>query len=374
MAAELQARGWRPHVDFCIFPNASIYNLDFGFLLHDFKRKIPPRHSPKMISSETVRQIPVTILASSRGNFYFRELRDFLVRGLKQAGWVASSADETATDTDGIPIIVGPHEFFSIGDGVEWFSLENLRSTVLVGTEQPQSIWNQEFSTVYANAGAVVDISPNGIRAWRAKGIAAEWMPLGWYDGCDPFDRLPEGLACPIGFTGNMPSGVLCDHRSDLWENRLIDVLFIGSCTPRREKILKALRMKLPELNWFVFMPSDKEPLSISARSAIDSATFVALARQSKILLNLHRDDTAFWEWQRIVWRGLWQRALVVTEDTGAVVRPLVAGEDFIEVAVHQMAKKSRRSAPIKSKSSMPIAFAFQVHTRPAIDLPSAKR
>ena len=167
-------------------------------------------------------------------------------------------------------------------------------------------------------------------------------MPLGWYDGCDPFDRIPEGLACPNGFIGNMPSGVLCDHQSDLWDKRPIDVLFIGSHSPRREKILKVLRKELSELNWFVFMPRDKEPLSLLARSAIDSATFVALARQSKILLNLHRDDTAFWEWQRIVWRGLWQRALVVTEATGAVVQPLAAGEDFIEIASHQMAKKIR--------------------------------
>ena len=339
MATGLQSRGWRPHVDFCIFPNASIYNIDFGFLLHEFKQHSFPRQLPKMISNEPVHRMPVSIIASSRGNFYFRELRDFLIRGLQQVGWTVRGADETVSSIDGIPIVVGPHEFFSIGDGIEWFSHENLRAAVLVGTEQPQSLWNQEFAPVFANAGAVVDISPNGTNGWCAKGIAAEWIPLGWYDSCDPFDRLPEGLMCPNGFIGKMPSGSLCDQQSDLWDNRPIDVLFIGSKSPRREKILNALRKELHELNWFVFMPSDKDPLLTTGTSAIDSATFVALARQSKILLNLHRDDTAFWEWQRIVWRGLWQRALVVTEDTGTVVPPLVAGEDFIEVAAHQMAK-----------------------------------
>ena len=103
MAIELESRGWRPHVDFCIFPNSSIYNSDFGFLLHDYKLRSFPSQLPKLISNEPVNRIPITILASSRGSFYFLELRDFLVKGLNLAGWNVCGAEETAASVDGIP-------------------------------------------------------------------------------------------------------------------------------------------------------------------------------------------------------------------------------------------------------------------------------
>jgi hypothetical protein len=46
----------------------------------------------------------------------------------------------------------------------------------------------------------------------------------------------------------------------------------------------------------------------------IDFSTFAALVRRSKVLLNVHRGDIPYLEWQRIVTLGIMQKTLVVTE------------------------------------------------------------
>lgn len=334
MAEILESRGWVRGRDFVAFPCASIYQPDVGFLLLE----LVSRSVPSPLGTDSRGSVGcVTLLASSRGGFFFRELRAFLAGGLRMAGWDVVEADERASAVSGIPIVIGPHEFFSIGEGVEWLSTENLEGSVLVATEQPQSLWFREFAPAWALAAAVVDISPNGAEAWRRIGVQAEWLPLGWYDGCDPFDCVPSTLNAPAGVDVPLASGPLAEEPVDRWEDRPIDVLFVGAWTPRRERMLRDLRERLADRRWFVHMPSDRDPLQGAGRAAIDTATFVALARRSKVLLNVHRDDAPFWEWQRIVWRGLWQRALVVTEPTGITVHGVEAGRDFIEAGAAEI-------------------------------------
>jgi hypothetical protein len=283
-----------------------------------------------------------SVFASEEGNFYFRELRDYLVTGLRQTGWTVRADNEEAGHCDGVPIIVGPHEFFSVGRGVEWLSAENLRSAVLVNTEQPQSLWFQAFERALALGGAVLDLNPAASDALVARGVNAGWLPLGWYPDCGPFDRVPTGLAAPPGWNVELADGTLPGLDADPWEGRPIDILFIGSHSPRRARWIGALQHAVPDANWRVHLPSDIQPLRDRCAASIDTATCIALARRSKILLNVHRDDTPYFEWQRIVWRGLWQRSLVVTEPAGRVPG-LAAGRDYVEVRVEQMAAMLRR-------------------------------
>lgn len=378
MARVLESRGWVREADFIPFPSASIYQPDVGFVLADLVAGPAPASA-----SRSARAMPggaprgVTLLASSRGAFFFRELRAFLAGGLRRAGWDVVEADETSGDVRGVPVVIGPHEFFSIGAGVDWLSLENLRAAVLVATEQPQSLWFREFAPAWARAAAVVDISPNGVDAWRRLGVDVEWLPLGWYDGCDPFDRLPAGIHDPAGVEGRHAGGPLVDETTDRWDDRPIDILFVGASSPRRERILRLLRERMGERRWFVHMPSDRDPVQGAGHGAIGTAAFVALARRAKVLLNVHRDDAPFWEWQRIVWRGLWQRTLVVTEQTGMAVRGIEAGRDFIETdapglaaTLHgvfsdpEKADGIRRSGWHASRRAFPFAEAIGVLER----------
>jgi len=246
-------------------------------------------------------------------------------------------ADERADVVAGVPIVVGPHEFFTVGQGVDWLSADNLRGCVLVTTEQPQSAWTQTFSRALALAGAVVDISHETCVRFNAGGVPARWLPLGWYDACGPFDRLPAGVTPPEGWDLSLPEGGLPPAAADTWAARPLDVLFIGASSPRRERLLEGLRRAVPGVRWAVHMPADVAPAGGVADSPIETATAVALARRAKVLLNLHRDDSTYFEWQRIVWRGLWQRALVLTEPVDPVPG-LEPGCHFLIAEAGQMA------------------------------------
>jgi hypothetical protein len=136
-------------------------------------------------------------------------------------------------------------------------------------------------------------------------------LPLGWYPGCGVFDDVPRGLPGDVASSGSAPSRPLPAPSGDCWDDRPIDVLFIGSHSPRRERWLAALQADLPALRWSVHMPSDRAPLTGHGPDSLHTADAVAAARRAKVLLNVHRDDAVtYFEWQRIVWRGLWQRTL----------------------------------------------------------------
>ena len=48
--------------------------------------------------------------------------------------------------------------------------------------------------------------------------------------------------------------------------------------------------------------------------STLGTETATAIGQRSKILLNVHRDERAYFEWHRIAIRGFWQKTLVVSE------------------------------------------------------------
>jgi hypothetical protein len=337
MAAWLRAGGWRPGRDFMRCPVGSIYRPEVGLLL----AALPVQRRARADGRRGTRPgVPhVTVFASAGGNFYFREVQQFLVEGLRRLGWRVGSANEHATGTDGIPIIVGPHEFFSIGAGADWLCADNLARAVLVTTEQPQSLWFHAFAPAVRLAGSVVDLSPRAVDAHRRRGVHARWLPLGWYEGCGALDEVPAGTAAPGAPTTSC--GRLADEPDDPWSERPIDVLFMGAASPRRERLLAQLRRATPGLRWSVHVARDVSPLD-GQSGGVGTAAAVSIARRAKVLLNVHRDDTRYFEWQRIVWRGLWQRTLVVTEPAGRVPG-LIAGRDYIESAAPDLAATLRR-------------------------------
>jgi hypothetical protein len=63
-----------------------------------------------------------------------------------------------------------------------------------------------------------------------------------------------------------------------------------------------------------------------------------AISRRSKILLNLHRDPEAYFEWHRIAWYGLALGTLVLTEEVQPIPG-LRAGEHYLVVTQEKMAE-----------------------------------
>jgi hypothetical protein len=72
-------------------------------------------------------------------------------------------------------------------------------------------------------------------------------------------------------------------------------------------------------------------PVNASSANMIPSADFNQLARNSRILLNIHQGESRYFEWHRLFVSGICEGCVVVTEpciDTGM----LTAGIHFLEI------------------------------------------
>ena len=68
----------------------------------------------------------------------------------------------------------------------------------------------------------------------------------------------------------------------------------------------------------------------------MDTATMIGLAQRAKILINVHHGTDIYFEWQRIVLQGLWQRTLVVSERCSPAP-PFRAGIDYVETDLEEI-------------------------------------
>ena len=117
---------------------------------------------------------------------------------------------------------------------------------------------------------------------------------------------------------------------------RPLDLNFIGTLNSRREKFFAANASWLSQYCNFFHIPSMDFPLRKGEGQALDTESVLGISRRSKILLNIHRDNLPYFEWHRIVFHGLWQNTLVVTEPCHDVPG-LLAGEHFIECHLSDM-------------------------------------
>jgi hypothetical protein len=117
-----------------------------------------------------------------------------------------------------------------------------------------------------------------------------------------------------------------------LAENRLderpIDLLFMGTRAPRRDKALVRLQDLTDAHRFLCVYRSPSQPLTSQSDAASEYGW--ALAQRAKIVLNLHRDWIGYFEWSRIVMQGFWQGACVVS-DPGLVPPFFVPGVHYLE-------------------------------------------
>ena len=257
----------------------------------------------------------VAIGVSSRGNFFMAEIARVLEDAFKQLGTQVRLFNESevpaVSDTDPV-LIVAPHEFFPLGDGHNSLkAFARASSLIMLNTEQPQTPWFAVAERYLRRASVVLDINFESARHLRASGYQAFVLPLGYSDYiARTFDGrvLPEHELfkhmCDQGLTP--PSASYAD--------RPIDILFVGTASPRRRNFFARAAGFLASTNSFIYMPDGDIPFSVGSPRTIDTAAFVALARRSKVLLNIHRDDVPYLEWQRIVTFGIMQKTLAVTD------------------------------------------------------------
>ncbi len=284
-----------------------------------------------------------TFYVSSHGNTFFTEMAEHLACGFRAAGAETRIVDE---NVEGLPpagarehaIVVAPHEFFLLGDGPKRLSRRFLARCSLWLAEQPGSeffamcLWFARF------ARRVLDVNPLTALAWGELGVSARALPLGWIDGFDDFaDALEiEAPHVRASLAPEARAPVLVDR--PLCE-RPIDVVFNGVLTQHRERFFARNAWFFSDLRCAFFMPTPRIPISAHVASSLSAHDATALSQRSKILLNIHRSEMPYFEWHRLVVRGIWQKALVVSEPS-LRVPGFEPGQHYIECELEQMPRK----------------------------------
>lgn len=246
------------------------------------------------------------IYVSARGNVFMTEIAALLAASLADLDY------DTVFPAPGLPepgkgrvnLVVAPHEFFSLQEGVSERDLvAAAASCVTVGVEQPGTRWFEIGAHYASHSLGILDINTYAVNELRRRGLDAMHLQLGYHSSWDRWG-------------------------GDGQRQRERDVLFLGSATDRRERYLGSYAELLgdcsSDLRFFEFPRPMSEPRGFFVAG---TAKWDLLA-SSKILLNVHRDEVPYFEWVRVL-EAVTNGCLVVSEqssDYGA----LVPGEHFI--------------------------------------------
>jgi len=279
----------------------------------------------------------VAVYVSSLGNAFFREIAALLAHGFERAGACVEVRDERAEfDRDASDsIVVAPHEFFVLGQGPERVSREFLGRSFLWVAEQPGSEFFAMCLWFARLARGVLDINPLTAMLWGTLGFHARALPLGFVEG---FPDYAEGLSLSPRLAPSQPPEVrdYAGRPEDPWDQRPLDLHANAVLTERRDRFFAKHAAWFADLRCALFLPTPHIPISARVASALEARDATALAQRARILLNIHRDEMPYFEWHRLVVRGIWQRALVVTEPS-LPVPGLEPGEHFVACELEEM-------------------------------------
>jgi hypothetical protein len=129
-------------------------------------------------------------------------------------------------------------------------------------------------------------------------------------------------------------------ERNELGD-RPIDILFIGSSAPRRDKALERLQHLADEYRFLCVYTRQDSPLTSHNYRITSSKINCALGQRAKIVLNIHRDWLGYFEWSRMVMQGIWQGACVVSDP--CLPNPIFeAGTHYLEESVRHIGELTR--------------------------------
>jgi hypothetical protein len=272
------------------------------------------------------------VLHWSDGNFFFSEIAEYTARYLSEVGFTSVCYDDYPLEhlKDCNVIVVAPHEFCVYGPGKDWPE-ETLSQAVYLNTEQWHTSW---FALTYRYVRAsqkALDINPSSAAGLARLGATCGFIPLLPLEG--------SGFAHPQAPLDPR----LTDHKfvrpltfPDSLLQRPYDVLFLATLNERRQQALAFLAPQLSEHECFLHAPKFDRPVRATDPDMVSNADFAQLARNSKILLNIHQGKSRYFEWHRLFLSGMMEGCVVLTEPCAPIglVRP---NEHYIECSLEDM-------------------------------------
>jgi hypothetical protein len=246
----------------------------------------------------------ICFVEASGQNSFFGELVDALRQSVAREGWATETAsDHFPPPRDDTVYVFIPHEFMPVTEPAAHPSPEQLRRTVVLSTEQPGTESFERAAPIAFYSGATLDINPLGLAELRRRGVDARRLSLGYVPEWDRW-------------------GGVSDHR------RPVDVTFIGGYTRRRGKALACCGEVLSSRRAVLHVVE-----SVGPHTAEDDHFYAGAGKwqhlaSTKILVNIHRNDGGYLEWQRVV-EAMVNGCVVVTEHSQGFP-PLVPGEHLV--------------------------------------------
>lgn len=284
------------------------------------------------LTSLLQRGLPTSVLFWTEGNFFFQDIAEYSAAYLRALGFEADCLDDEPAERriDRNLVVVAPHEFCVYGPGKNWHA-EDLERVVYLNTEQWQTTW---FSLAYSfimKSGKALDINPASAATLAELGFQSGFIPLLPLEGtCFAQPDRPLSLSL-------LNSKAVTDltYPKEFLE-RPYDVLFVGALNNKRSEALACLAPTLQAFDCFVHCPRFDGPVRDSDADMLNSSDLAQLARNSKILLNIHQGDSAYFEWHRLFVSGILEGCVVITEPcvpTGIVF----ADDHYLEASVSEM-------------------------------------
>jgi hypothetical protein len=297
-------------------------------------------------------------VSASCQNVFFSELLDALADALSAQGTaVEHSVDCFPELRDGLVYVFVPHELLPLLMPDAHPSEPQLRRSVTICTEQPGTSWFEEDARISKRAAATVDINRLGVAALQKLGVRARLLQLGYIPGWDRW------------------------HGEETSE-RPVELTFMGGATPRRLTALARCGGLLAGRRTELHLTETILPHQAGSEHFISGNRKWDLLRSSKVLMNVHRSELGYLEWQRAV--EAVANGCVLLSEHSLGFEPLVAGEHFASVSFDSLGvalevllsdeerlARMRTSAYAFLRDEYPLSSSIQVLSEAVVDVAS---
>jgi len=265
----------------------------------------------------------IDVYVASQGNVFMNEIADGLCDALRLGGASVQRKNENSQDFFNADpkIVVAPHEFFLLNGGRNFFNAQFMHRCVVYNTEQFQTQWFSSALPEMLSAAAIIDICNQSASILNSAGIPVlHWEPT----------IKPSTIDLSTVAEHPLLKTVSIDDNATDWDKRAIDVSFFGAESPRRGRELARIAPRIASINSFIYYRRRSSPLSNGHDNGLTKVA-EAVARQSKIYLNIHRDVLPYFEWHRIAHQGIANNCVVISDE--CLEHPLYKpGTHYIQV------------------------------------------
>ena len=260
----------------------------------------------------------IRLFVASAGNHVMREIAEGFAYGFAANGVPADVAIDVlpaAAPADGLlQVVVAPHEFYPLFAAPRAHDATAALAAVhLLNVEQPGSPWFESACWYARGAAGVLDINAMSAAELRRRGMAAVHAPFGYVPAPAEASPAPE---------------------------RDVDVVFLGVSTPRREMFFARHAGFFAARRCRLHLARIEQPRLAATPGFVTGPARSRLLRSSRVLLNVHGEGSAYFEWHRTLLAVANGCAVVSEAGDPAPLRP---GEDLVIEELDHLVEECRR-------------------------------